>query len=459
MKREAGGIRLLVVAAALLAAGLLFSCSKAGERKPSVILIVIDTLRTDVLGCYGSDLAATPGLDAFADEGVLFEAAYSQSPWTLPSFATLFTSTYPGEHGARGSFEERFYPVRKDLTTAAESFKAQGYRTAAVVNNIFLKADFGFRKGFDHYDFYPAEIFKIRKAGEVTGLALRWLDDHGSDGEPYFLFLHYYDPHFAYRPPSEMQNRFGGKHTDNIKRLKDPVDLMTGKVSLNSWDKESLRKLYHGEVAYTDQEVKRLLDLARKKGYLDDAVVVITADHGEEFWDHGGFEHGHTQYDEVVKVPLLFQFPDGKHKGRRIDRPVRLMDVMPTLYEFLGFDPPATFRGKSFLSLIKSGGAEYREPLYFEGCLYGSERKALRVNNLKLIYDTATGACELYDLSVDPGELNDLAARKPDETEKFKTALLQIMENLSQAKSNDEAPADLSPEMLKILQELGYASR
>ena len=148
------------------------------EQRKNFILIAIDTLRADALGCYGSTRGASPKIDAFSKECVIFDAAYCQAPWTLPSFASLFTSTYPGEHGAHGKFEGDFFPIRDGLTNAARSFKDQGYLTAAIVNNIFLMGSLGFKDGFDTYDYAPAELFKNRKAEEVSYLANRWLRNH-----------------------------------------------------------------------------------------------------------------------------------------------------------------------------------------------------------------------------------------------------------------------------------------
>jgi arylsulfatase A-like enzyme len=445
----------LAAAAAALLMAVLTACTGATDDQPGLILIAIDTLRTDALGCYDPESRATPNLDRFAAESVLFKAAYSQSPWTLPSFASLFTSTLPSVHGARGSFQEHFYPIRKSLTRAAESFKEQGYRTAAIVNNIFLKGTFGFKEGFDEYDFFPAEINKIRKANEVTHLAREWLEDHVEVGDPCFLFLHYFDPHFAYLPPREFLQKFGGKSNDKIRQITDPEDVRTGKVKLNAWDKENLRNLYMGEVAYTDQEVGVLLDYLRTEGVLDRAVVVILSDHGEEFWDHGGFEHGHTQHEELVRVPLMVRFPHGAHGGQCVETPVRLMDLMPTLHEYLDLEQPTTYQGRSFFKVIEAKDKGPEGPFFFEHCLYGSEKKALRVKNLKLIMDMETEEASLFDLAADPGEKQDLSETRPEDTDHLKKRLLLLEKKLKTDAQNEDA-ADLSPEDLSILKNLGY---
>ncbi len=445
--------RLLIAAALLLPAAALGACSNRPAGEQSVILIVIDTLRADALGCYGSDRGLTPNLDAFVEDGVIFRAAYSQSPWTLPSFASLFTSTYPGAHGAVGTFDTNFHAIRKRFKTAAQAFRAKGYRTGAIVNNIFLGREFGFKKGFETFDFYPAEIHKIRKAAEVTDLAIRWLDRHAGEEEPYFLFLHYYDPHFAYLPPPDLVQKFGGTYTQSIKKIDDPVDVREGKVKLDALDKENLRRLYDGEVAYTDREVGRLFDHLKTRGDLESSIVAVTSDHGEEFWDHGGFEHGHTQFEELLHVPLLLRFPGGQYQGMQVRHPVRLMDLMPTLNAHLGIESPSTFHGVSFLGTLTGEGKGFDGPFYFEGCLYGSEKKALRFGNLKLVYDTVEKKAALYDLESDRLEENNLADAMPKAVEHLMAALRKIQNGFT----GPATPVpDLSDETWQKLKALGY---
>lgn len=461
----------------LLLAVILPACSK--ESHPPVILIVIDTLRTDALGCYGAERTATPSLDEWARESILFESAYSQSPWTLPSFASLFTSTFPTENGAGiRQGDKKFYPFNEKLVTAAESFKSHGYSTAAFVNNIFLRGEFGFQRGFDEYNFFHATVHKIRKAEEVTNTAIGWLKMQRREGSPYFMVLHYFDPHFHYLPPQQYKQQFDCELMEEVLAIDHPDRIRSGALALNEWDRLNLKNLYLAEVAYTDHHVGRFLDHIQKEGVLDEALVVITADHGEEFWDHDGFEHGHTQYEELVKVPLMMRFPgtgDGEtNNNHRIATPVRLMDIMPSVHEWLGLPAPDTFRGTSFLGEIGSlgdddllgkggfpGGAgasrgAYNVPLYFESCMYGGETKALRARDLKLILDTDTDKSMLFDLKADPGELTDLSATRAEDAQKLKEALLKIHENLQGAADSGKQALDLSSDVLKDLHGLGY---
>ena len=446
----------LVMATLILSALLAAGCGEHTNR-PGVILIVIDTLRADLLGCYGSDRGATPALDAFAAESVRFERAYSQSPWTLPSFATLFTSTFPSEHGARGRIRKDFFPIREDLTTVAEALKAEGFRTGAVVNNIFLKGGFGFRRGFDDYDFFPAEISKIRKADEVTSRGIHWLKNpKGEEGSP-FLFLHYFDPHYAYLPPKALAQRFGGSFTERLRKLSGPDAIRTGEVKLDDWDKRNLRGLYEAEVAFTDREVGRLLEHLKTTGILDESIVIITSDHGEEFWDHGGFEHGHTQYDELVRVPLLIRFPGGRRGGSVVIDPVRLMDLAPTVLDELDIAKPATFRGESFRYLVEGeSGSDGPIPFLFEECLYGNPRQALMVGSLKVIEDPETGRVELFDLAADPGETRDLAAERPEDRDRLLKALRAFREKLKRRAPGDAGAVNLPPELEEALKALSY---
>ncbi len=457
------GLSYVLVHAGLFTAVFLSASGCAPNERTNVLVVVIDTLRADMLGCYGSPRQATPNLDAFAGEGVLFYSAYSQSPWTLPSFASLITSTYPSQHGAVGRMEGMFYPIRKRMRKAPQSFEDQGYTTAAVVNNIFLRGVFGFNDGFGSYDFYPAEIKKIRRADEVTGLAIRWLNHHEKEDKPFFLLLHYFDPHFAYLPPPEFRERFGGSFKGRVMDVKHPDDVREGKVLMTGMDKENMHNLYCGEVAFTDREVGRLMDHLREEGILENTVVVVTSDHGEELWDHGGFEHGHTQYEELLRVPLLVRFPGKEYAGIGVRDPVRLMDVMPFLHDYLGLARPDTFEGQSFLTLLRGedaqrdgGGTGYAPSLFFEGCLYGSEKKAIRVNNLKLIMDMETKETWLFDLEKDPLEKCNLAVSSKEEAAALKQELMNLLSGLKRAGETGGRPADLSDETMEDLRKLGY---
>ncbi len=444
----------------LVAAWLLTSCGK--ETKPAIVLIAVDTLRADVLGAYGASPSATPCLDRLAEEAVTFSQAYSQSPWTLPSFASLFTATLPSKHGAgeqerpgMAIGQKKFLPIRSDLTTAAQSFQANGYQTAAFVNNIFLKGDFGFDRGFELFDFFGSGARKVRKAEKVTDLAMQWLNTRGRPDRPYLLFLHYFDPHFTYQPPTPFLERFDAKITKRLQEVRHPEQIRNGSVPLSEDDRTNLRNLYLGEVAYTDREVGRLLDELRDSGRIDESVVIVLSDHGEEFWDHGDFEHGHTQFEELIHVPLLIRFPDKKHAGTTVAEPVRLMDLMPTLFEYFGLTPPDTFDGQSFLSLLQDGHG-YDVPFLFENCLYGTEKKAIRSNDLKLIVDMQSDDAALFDLSSDPKEQNDLAATRAEEVERLKASLLQSVEETDADRGAENQALDLPPRIMQDLKDLGY---
>lgn len=448
----------------VLLAGAAVALSACAEApKPSIILIAVDTLRADALGCYGASKSATPRMDEWAKDAVLFKYAYTQSPWTLPAFASLFTAAYPSSHDAGGQEDptkevgqKSFYPIRKGHILAAQSFKKYGYQTAAYVNNIFLKGNLGFSLGFDHFDFYPSKVRKIRRANKVSDLAIEWLQSRENPETPCLLFLHYFDPHFAYMPPPEFRDKFDGKLSKRILSIDHPELIRRGEVKLDDADKENLRNLYLGEVAYTDHEVGRLLDHLRISGLMEKSVVIIFSDHGEEFWDHDGFEHGHCQFEEVVHVPMMIRFPEKEHAGLAVEEPVRLMDLMPTLHDLCDMTQPSTFEGVSFLPLVNGSGPAYDVPFLFENCLYGNEKKAIRYKDLKLIMDMNTKDALLFDLAADPLEKNDIAESRSDQTDQMKKAISSFLKNIASNRVGQNNPVELSPELMKDLKDLGY---
>jgi len=254
----------------------------------NVILIVVDTLRADRLGCYGNDLGMTPQIDSFARGAVRFENAFSHAPWTLSSIASLFTSQYPGRHQAGGRIGA-FRPLREEAVTIAEIARTAGLATGAVVNVSFLTDRFGMTQGFETVD-APGTGFDVpnRRAGPTTDAALKLIDQ--MCGRSFFLFVHYFDPHALYDPPEPFRARFAdpiGRDSDHP-LFSNPyaVNLLrAGKITVSDEQVLRLEKLHNGEVAYVDAEVGRLLAEVSKRGLDANTIVIITADHGEEFLD------------------------------------------------------------------------------------------------------------------------------------------------------------------------------
>ncbi len=328
---------------------------------PNVVLIVVDTLRADALECYGGRANVSPRIDALARQGVRFQAAFAHAPWTLPSFAALFTSLPPQAHGAGGNVREGWRALGEEHTTLAERFEDKGWSTGAVVNVDFLTAPFGMTQGFDDVDARISnDNQSVRRAEPTTDAALSWIDAHRIDGQeskPFFLMVHYFDPHAEYDPPPVWRARFAeavDKQSTAFRfgAREHVVRHRGGQMPLDAATLARARGLYDGEVAYTDNAIGRLLDGLAARGLEAGTIVVLTADHGEEFGEHGSWEHGHTHYDELLHVPLVVRAPGVA--PRVVHEPVGLVDVAPTLCSLASLTPSPAFRGRDLAAALRA---------------------------------------------------------------------------------------------------------
>lgn len=388
---------------------------KARSGCSNVILIVVDTLRADKLGCYLNPLGLTPHIDKLAAEGFRFSWAFSHAPWTLPATASLLTSSYPQQHGAGGSNGDirNFKGINDDVRTLAECFWDQGYDTAAIVNVLFLAEKFGLTRGFDVYDYkaQDADQKDERKATEVTDWSIAWIKSHQKKSDrPFFLFVHYFDPHLRYDPPPAFRRKFARPEdretTDTLFGSEaEMLRFRRGEIPVDDIPVKRLEALYNGEVAYTDDEIGRLLDAIAEMKLADTTVVALTADHGEEFLDHNGFEHGHTLYDEMIRVPLIIRAKGGK-PGFSVKN-VGHIDVAPTLCELAGVQPDPVFQGRSLVSLMEQEHFD-EEPIMSQGNMWEGMLKALRKDRYKFIKGPVVR--ELYNIAGDPREQKNLCA-------------------------------------------------
>jgi arylsulfatase A-like enzyme len=421
-------LKLRTILLACLLACLTITCGKEAPHM-NLVLIGVDTLRPDHLGCYGYERNTSPNIDRLAEGGALFENVMSPCPWTLPSFATIFTSLYPAQHGATGARTA----MRGGFPTLASLLRESGYATGAIINAPYLKGNFRMDRGFDFYYMTPPEG---RVADGTTEDALEWID--GNSAGPFFMFVHYFDPHLPYSPPAPYDSLFDPGYSGRIRTPYNPKWLPRARlhglkqvVDLKQKDKNHIEALYDGELAFTDEAIGTLLDGIDARSLTGNTLIVFLSDHGEEFFEHGGFEHGHTLFDELLRAPLVLSLPGRIPKGHRIPQQVRLVDVLPTLLDLLGIDPPAHFEGRSLASLIRDtagagssegGGARCLLPhdlAYAEALLYGGEQKSLTAYPWKLIYEIQGGETSLYNLEEDPGERENLAggAEKPQVNE------------------------------------------
>jgi arylsulfatase A-like enzyme len=361
----------------------------SGRNAPLVILYLVDTLRADHLGLYGYRRDTAPALSRFARDAVVFDTAVASSSWTKPSVASLFTSQPPGVHRC-----VQFYtPLDPSLVTLAERLRDGGYVTGAVVANRLVHAKDGrFDQGFTYFTSPP----EPQAAADVVDEALRFLD--ARRGLPTFLYVHALDPHSPYAPPPPFDRRFGPAPTPGHPAA-EPHDYR------KPADLARIVAQYDGEIAYGDQEFGRLLHELKARGLYDGAMIVFLSDHGEEFLDHGGWAHGHTLYDELVRVPLVVKYPGNLHAGRRVEKQVQLVDVLPTILKSQGLPvpQPPSIAGRP---LDESLGPQYQErPAVFETKNREHVAYGARTRTEKYVRQVYPRPRELYlDLVRDPRE-------------------------------------------------------
>jgi choline-sulfatase len=354
------------------------------SSRASVLLITLDTTRADHIEPYGALKASTPALAGLAEDGIVFERAYAVAPVTGPAHASILTGLYPPRHGVRNNL---MHHLPADVTTLAERLSASGYRTAAFVSAVVLERRYGLDQGFEVYNddlrssIAPQATHMVteRPAAATADLALAWLDNLES-GDPYFLWVHFYDPHLPYAPPAPWADRFRDRP-------------------------------YDGEIAAMDEQIGRLLQHPRVAA--DDVVVVAIGDHGEGLGEHGEEAHGLLIYDSTLHVPWILRLPGGP-SGRRVSSPVSQVDLVPTLADLLALEPedgPGAFDGRSLLPLLGGDSESPDRPLFAESEVpfftYGWARlRAVRQGAIKLIDAPVQ---ELYNLDHDPGENRNLA--------------------------------------------------
>jgi arylsulfatase A-like enzyme len=411
----------------------------AAAERPNVVLVVIDTLRADHVGAYGYARDTTPRIDAlFAARGTLFERAYAQAPWTLPSAASYLTGRHPGELQRSRSAG---VVIPDDVPTLAERLRAGGYRTAAFVANPTLFPAAGFDRGFDTWWLPPARVESLaRPAGDVVERAAPWLEAHAGGEEPFFLYLHFIDPHDPYSSPDTGGERspflpdYGGRLTGH-----DVHALYLGQQALAEGEAEAaadraqITALYDSEIAWVDRALGELVDRLPPE-VVRETLWIVTSDHGEELHERGGWKHGHTLYDEQVRVPLLVRWDGEVAAGRRVGGGVRLLDLVPTVLAAASVETPGELPGLDLLPVLRGGALPLRpaaaQRLSFGPVLAGvvSEGWKLVLYNAREPYEPAdalqraTFALDhrrlervaLFDLVRDPAEVRNLAAERPD---------------------------------------------
>jgi arylsulfatase A-like enzyme/Flp pilus assembly protein TadD len=425
-------LRLVTVS---LLAGLLCTPSllAAAKNPPNVVVITIDTLRADHLGCYGYKQIHTPNIDALAAESSRFTRAYTPVPVTLPSHSAIFTGTYPTLSGMH-DFSGNKLSVKQ--TTLATVLRQQGYTTGAVIGSAVLDSRFGLNQGFDfyydHFDFnrlQESNLEEMERPGNVVAdVALEWLSKNSQ--RKFFLWMHLYDPHHPYRPPEP--------YSDEYKT-----------------------HLYDGEIAFADAQVGRLIAYLKQKGLYRNTLIVLTGDHGESLGEHGEKTHGFFIYNATLHIPVMIHLPE-QAAGNVVNELVTLPDLMPTILHQLNLDVPREVQGRDLSSLIKTNKEkDKKDPpsgLYAETFLprlhfNWNELKSIETENYHFIEAPKP---ELYDLSADPGETNNLFSDKKAVAEELHARLNVLVRQYSSDQELAEKTG-LDPALMERLKSLGYA--
>ncbi|HPD32084.1 MAG TPA: sulfatase [Phycisphaerae bacterium] len=385
-----------------------------GRPYPNVILITISSLRADHVGCLGYERDTTPHLDAFAKENLLFSNAYAVSSWMMPAHGTVFTGLYPSGHGATH--------VDKDLSvhpqTLAEILKDYGYYCAAFCCNPRLDTEHGFGQGFDFYDDFSVRLIleSLELSGKevnidqsrtnplVNDAAVRWLQCNRH--RPFFLFLHYYDTHWDYVPAKP----YGTEYDADYKGPIDGTNIAREPLFSNPPAEEDIRHivaLYDGEVRQTDDDLGEMLSFLDDCGLMEDSLVVVMGDHGEQFYEHGHTSH-HGIFDELLHVPVMVSAPKLSQKCGRIESLISQIDVMPTILEYLAIPIPTQCEGRSLVPLLMGNSQAVNEYVFAE-YTGGAAPNAYIIRSLQHKCVVAEGVTFAYDLTKDLGEQRKLS--------------------------------------------------
>jgi len=436
--------RLLALTIAILCSAIPFAAAQGSRESAektqaaaptplNVILITIDTLRADHLGCYGYKQIKTPNIDALAADGARFERAFSVVPVTLPSHSTMLTGTYPMLSGMHDFGVNKLSAAQP---TMASVLKQAGYATGAVVAAAVLDSRFGLNQGFDfyydHFDFNrldEANMDEMSRPGNVVAdTTLDWLGKNWQ--KKFFLWMHLYDPHFPYNPPEPYRTEYAGR-------------------------------LYDGGIAFADEQVGRLVRFLKDNGIYQNSIIVLAGDHGEGLGEHGEKTHGFFIYNSTMHVPLIIRVPDTAH-GKTVSDSVSLVDLMPTVLEAVGVEIPAQVQGKSLLAQVRGTDIESaarERTVYGETFLpriHFNWSELRGAENAKYHFIDAPKP-ELYDVAGDPGEQHNLLGEKKAVGEEMRAKLVALIREYSAGKELAEKTS-LDPALVERLKSLGYAA-
>ncbi len=467
------------------------------DQKPNILLIVMDTVRADHLSCYGYERPTTPHLDRLAEEGVRYANAISTGCWTVPTHSSLFTGTYPSFHGARDG-----HPIlNPNAQTMAALLKAYGYQTVGFTNIGWLTENTGLIRGFDTflpvYRLYQgrsipvlarrvlAKLVSVLTGGKLTGASTtnqqvkRWLT-HRNPEQPFFMFINYAEAHAPYRPPRSFAQRFlepyGLNLAEALQVNQDPLKHMAGAAVMAEKDFEVLRTLYDAELAYLDTRLGELFSYLDQQDLLDQTMIIVLADHGENLGDHGMLGHKWCLYDTLLRIPLIIRYPSHFPSGTTVENQVQVVDIFPTMLDILDIQEKGIRDQLQGFSLLpdqvsnhprqfavaewtgRSWKDDFRKYPGFDYTQFERDLKAIRTHQFKYIW-ASDGQHELYDIAKDPTESRNLVDVLPEEAQRLQDHLFNF---INAVKSTEETAPEEELEMDQVLvehlRELGYIS-
>ncbi len=464
--------------------------ASAAAKLPNVLLVVMDTTRADRVSCYGYPRPTTPNLDQVAQEGVLFEDASAAAPWTLPSHASLFTGLYVSQHGT-----DRSHPRLDDeLVTLPEVLREHGYQTVGFSNNPWVSRPTHFDQGFDLFEDRTVggrastqlavvrvmdRLLELRPDSRDAHAAMTnrhiagWFHAISDRPRPFFMFVNYWEPLFVSDPPEPYRHRFVSPEADRLAKSTNLYKMrrLAPPVHFDPAAQQMLSELYDGEVAYLDMRVGELLGQLRRRGLLDHTLVILTSDHGECQGEHGIFQHQFSLHQALLHVPLIMRYPARLTPGQRVQRPVELVDILPTILDVVGIKDaslPTASRGRSMFAQNEEPQVAFAEwseassllPQYAkfqtitDAGYFTRSMKSFHRDRYKVIW-SSDGHHELYDLQDDPQEQRNLAGERPELTTSMLAELTAYSSGLTRV-GGDASTLELDQNMRSKLRALGY---
>jgi len=453
-------LALILVVSAGLMVSFAFLSYLRDSRRPNIILITLDALRPDHLGCYGYKRNTSPNIDKIAKEGLIFTQAIAQSSHTAPSNASLITSTYPNIHGVK-DWGYQFSPAVSKILPVI--LKEHGYRTAFISDQLAMPLLKGFEKGFDTFNTIKTSTYgpiaARRQIMDITDWAIDWIKNNRR--KKFFLWVYYINPHGPYTPPYPYNKIFiGDPYYSSQKRVpisgdrdfQSPIGYIPRYLSYgNITEADFYISQYDGEIRQTDDQIGRLLQVLKAQGLEKNTIIIVNSDHGEAMGEHNRyFCHANSLYDELIKIPLIIKWKEKIPPGLKNNAQVRIIDIMPTILDILSIGKPDSMQGTSFMPLLSGRKCSLPEFAYSEFW----ERKSVRTPEWKLIYDEEIKRYELYNLKNDPAELKDLSG-----SEKAQFGFLR--EKLDEYNGDSASGKNISPPLSRDekdrLRSIGYA--